>query len=90
MLEVIRAVVQQAEHRYTVHAQGRMAQQQITDHEVQHVLLSPEAEVIEEYLTDTCSPSCLIYGVTTAGWTLHVPSSYGGVIVTVYDPDPAE
>ena len=90
MLEGIRVVVQRGEHQYTVHAQGRMAQRQITDHEVQHVLLCPEAEVIEEYLTDKYSPSCLIYGVTASGRTLHVPSNYGGVIVTVYDPDPAE
>ncbi len=90
MLEGIRVVVQRGEHCYTVHAQWRMAQRRITDHEVQHVLLGPDAEVIEEYPTDKYSPSCLIYGVTASGRTLHVPSHHGGVIVTVYDPDPAE
>jgi len=82
--------VQQAEHRYTVHAQGRMAQRQITDQEVQHVLLCAEAEIIEAYLTDKYSPSCLIYGVTALGRVLHVQSNHQGVIVTAYDPDPAE
>ena len=90
MLEAIRTVVRRAEHRYTVHAQGRMAQRRITDQEVQDVLLCTEAEVIEEYPTDKYSPSCLIYGITALGRVLHVQSNHQGVIVTVYDPDPAE
>ena len=61
MLEGIRVVVQRGEHRYTVHAQERMAQRRITDQEVQQALLGPEAEVIEAYPTDKYSPSCLIY-----------------------------
>jgi hypothetical protein len=65
-------------HRYTVYAQGRMAQRQITDQEVQHVLLCAEAEVIEEYPTDKYSPSCLLYGVTALGRVLHVQSNHQG------------
>jgi Domain of unknown function (DUF4258) len=67
-----------------------MAQRQITGQEVQHVLLCAEAEVIEEYSTDKYSPSCSIYGVTALGRVLHVQSNHQGVIVTAYDPDPAE
>ena len=67
-----------------------MAQRRITDHEVQQTILGPEAEVIEEYPTDKYSPSCLMYGVTALGRVLHVQSNHEGVIVTVYDPDPAE
>jgi hypothetical protein len=67
-----------------------MAQRQIIDQEVQQVILCSEAEVIEEYPTDKYSPSCLIYGVTAVGRVLHVQSNHNGVIVTVYDPDPAE
>ena len=90
MLEAIRAVIRRADHPYTVHAQGRMAQRRITDQDVQYVLLCAEAEVIEEYPTDKYSPSCLIYGVTALGRVLHVQSNHQGVIVTVYEPDPAE
>ena len=90
MLEAIQAIVQRGEHRYTVHAQGRMAQRRITDQEVQQALLCSVAEVIEEYPTDKYSPSCLIYGVTALGRVLHVQSNQGGVLVTVYDPDPEE
>ena len=67
-----------------------MAQRQITDQEVQQVILCSESEVIEEYPTDKYSPSCLIYGVTALRRVLHVQSNHQGVIVTVYDPDPAE
>ena len=90
MLEAIQAIVRRADHRYTVHAQGRMAQRQITDHDVQHVLLCAEAEIIEEYPTDKYSPSCLIYGVTALHRVLHVQSNRQGVIVTVYEPDSTE
>ena len=83
VLEAIRAVVRRADHRYTVHAQGRMTQRQITDQEVQHVLLCAEAEIIEEYPTDKYSPSCLIYVVTALGRVLHVQSNHQGVIVPV-------
>lgn len=90
MLEAIRAVVRRGDHRYTVHAQGRMAQRRITDQEVQEIILTPAAEVIEEYPTDKYSPSCLIYGITTLRRILHVQANREGVIVTVYDPDPEE
>ena len=90
MLEEIRVTVQRQEHRYTLHAQERMAQRRITDQEVVQVILCPEAEVIEEYPTDKYSPSCLIYGCTDHRRILHVQVNHQGVIVTVYEPDPEE
>ena len=90
MLESVKAAVQRGDHRYTVHAQGRMAQRRITDQEVRQVILEPQAEVIEEYPTDKYSPSCLIYGRTARGRVLHVQANHSGVIITVYDPDPEE
>lgn len=67
-----------------------MAYRRITDSEVRQALLSPEAEVVEEYPTDKYSPSCLIYGVTARGRVLHVQANARGVVVTVYEPDPSE
>ena len=90
MLEDIRFAVQQQRHRYTLHAQERMAQRRITDQEVMQVILCAEAEVIEEYPTDKYSPSCLMYGFTEQRRVLHVQANYQGVIVTVYEPDPEE
>jgi hypothetical protein len=90
MLEEVRIAVRRQEHRYTLHAQERMAQRRITDQEVVQVILCAEAEVIEEYLTDKYSPSCLIYGFTDQRRVLHVQVNHLGVIVTVYEPAPEE
>ena len=51
----------------------------IRDLEIIEVILGKEAEVIEEYLDDKYSPSCLIYGTTLKGRILHVQSNYQGV-----------
>ena len=67
MLDGIRTAVLGGDHRYTVHAQDRMAIRRITDEEVRQAILDPEGEVIEEYPTDKYSPSCLIYGRTVQG-----------------------
>jgi hypothetical protein len=88
MLEDIRIAVRQQEHRYTLHAQARMAQRRITDQEVMQVIWCAEAEVIEQYPTDKYSPSCLIYGVTEQGRVLHVQANFQGVVVTGYEPNP--
>jgi hypothetical protein len=49
-------------------------------------------EIIEDYPTDKYGPSCLIFGVTTAGRALHVQCTYPTQprvkIITVYEPDP--
>lgn len=50
-----------------------MALRRVTDQEVREVILGAEAEVIEEYLRDKYSPSCLVYGLTARGRVLHVP-----------------
>jgi hypothetical protein len=90
MLEEVRIAVRRQEHRYTLHAQERMAQRRITDQEVMQVISCSEAEVIEEYPTDKYSPSCLIYGFTDQRRVLHVQVNQQGVIVTVYEPAPEE
>jgi hypothetical protein len=49
-------------------------------------------EVIEEYPDDKYSPTCLIYGKSKSGRHLHVHVSVPPkvVVITTYDPDPAE
>ena len=90
MLEEIRAAVRRGDLRVTVHAQSRMAERRVLSIEVQEAILGSMAEMIEEYPTDKYGPSCLIYGVTGAGRVLHIQANPRGVIITVYDPDPAE
>jgi hypothetical protein len=65
-----------------------MARRRVTDEEVRQALLGPGAEVIEEYLADKYSPTCLIFGMTVRGRVLHIQVSNAAVIVTVYEPDP--
>jgi hypothetical protein len=90
MLEHVREAVRQESHRFTVHAQMRMAERRILTTEVCEAILSQTAEVIEEYPTDKYGPSCLVYGVTRSGRVLHIQANPQGVIITTYDPDPAE
>lgn len=90
MLEQLRDAILRGDYRFTVHAQARMAERRILDVEVREAVLSPQAELIEEYPTDKYGPSCLIYGVTGVGRVLHVQATPGGVIITAYDPDPTE
>lgn len=90
MLEQVRDAIVRGEHRFTVHAQLRMAERRILDAEIRECILSPLAEVIEEYPIHKYGPSCLIYGVTEAGRVLHVQANPQGGIITAYDPDPAE
>lgn len=90
MLEQTQEAIRRAVHRYTVHAQGQMAKRRILDSEVRETVLGAEAEVIEEYPSDKYGPSCLIYGVTAAGRVLHVQANPAGVIITAYEPDPAQ
>jgi hypothetical protein len=90
MLEQIRAAIERRDHRYTIHAQSRMAERRILDVEIQDAILNDMAEIIEEYPADKYGPSYLIYGVTGAGRVLHVQANPQGVIITVYEPDAAE
>ena len=65
----------------------------ITDQEVGEVVQS--AELLEEYPDDRLYPSCLFFGLTGVGRPLHLVVAYNEtgdevVIVTVYQPDPAE
>jgi len=50
--------------------------------------------IIEEYPSDPRGPSCLVLGRTEAGRAIHVvcgTTQEGGLlIVTAYEPDPAE
>lgn len=51
------------------------------------------AEVIEDYPEDKYGPSCLIFGRTTTGRSLHIQCSYSSrpliKVITLYEPDPA-
>ncbi len=77
---------------FRVHAIRRMFQRRIGAEEVRHILTA--GEVIENYPDDLPFPSRLVLG-----WSgtrpLHVvaadnPMAQETIIITVYEPDPAE
>ncbi len=82
--------ITKGEYRVSDHAIKRMIQKSIEQPEVIETILN--GEIIEEYPHDKYSPSCLIYGKTKAGRNLHVQVSLPPkvVVITTYDPDPAE
>ena len=86
----IRVKIGIGEYRFSDHAVKRIIKRSIDRLEIQEAVLS--GEIIEEYLDDKYSPSCLIYGKTVAGRNLHVQISLPPtvVIITAYEPDETE
>ena len=74
-------------YRFSDHAVKRMIQRSIDRNEIEEAV--HYGEIIEEYPDDKYSPSCLLFGQTTAKRNLHVQVSLPPkvVIVTVYEPD---
>ncbi|MCX7011576.1 MAG: DUF4258 domain-containing protein [Candidatus Sumerlaeota bacterium] len=89
-IEDIRPCVRAKDYRVSDHAVKRMMRRSIERVEFEEALM--EGEIIEQYRGDKYSPSCLIYGKTRRGRDLHVQVSLPPrvVIITAYDPDPAE
>ncbi len=77
---------------FTSHAKNEMLYEEagpIREHEVKEAL--QKGEIIEEYQEDRPYPSCLVFGRTNKGRSLHVvcaPVESEGklVIITVYQP----
>jgi hypothetical protein len=89
-ITAIRDKIQCGVYRISDHAVKRMIQRAIKRSDVIEAILC--GEIIEEYPKDKYWPSCLIYGKTKGGRDLHVQVSNPPhvVIITTYDPDPAE
>ncbi|MCH8295798.1 DUF4258 domain-containing protein [Candidatus Poribacteria bacterium] len=87
-LTEIQDKIQKDEYRISDHAIKRMIQRSIDRFEVMEAILN--GEIIEEYLQDKYSPSCLIYGRTKVGRDLHVQVSLAPkvVVITTYEPHP--
>lgn len=89
-LDAIKETARERQLIFTEHAIRQMLKRQITVNEVRDAVLS--GEIIEDYPDDKYSPSCLLYGRTQAGRSLHVQCSAPPRVrvVTVYQPDPDE
>jgi hypothetical protein len=89
LLSDIIAAIRDSEFTITLHAQQQMTARRIRVSEVREVLISPDAEVIEDYPEDPRGPSCLVCG-KALNRVLHVHVSYPPeiVVITAYEPDP--
>lgn len=81
----IRSKLKTGDYRFTLHALERRIERSISRAEVEEAVLS--GDIIEDYPEDKYSPSCLVFGLTKQGRTLHVQCSLDPVwIITCYDP----
>jgi len=85
-LDNLREIFAAEKCRYTIHAQGQMALRHIRTIEIAEAILGEHADIIEQYPDDKYAPSCLVYGHTSQGRTLHVQINFQGVVITAYEP----
>jgi len=87
-IEEIRELATQNRIKWNGHAVQRMLQRSISRKQILDGLMC--GEIIEEYPEDYPYPSCLILGMLTESFPLHVICSVGQGylwIITVYKPD---
>ncbi len=77
--------------RITDHADEEAVADKLTFDEIYFSVFG--GEIIEDYPTDKPYPSCLIYGKTFRGDSVHTVWAYNAqnrwaVVITVYRPDP--
>lgn len=89
-IAVIQAKILEGNYRFSDHAIKRMMERSVERKEVEYIILY--GEIIEEYPDDKYSPSCLIYGQTLSGRSLHVQVSLPPkvIVITVYEPESEE
>jgi len=74
---------------FSRHAFKRAVEHNISDVEIMQA--GQQARIIEDYLDDKYTPSCLLLGFTAAQRPLHLQVSYADTpllkIITLYEPD---
>ena len=85
----VQEAIRNAELLFSLHAQQQITARKIAISEIRAAMISPEAEIIEDYPNDPRGPSCLVYG-KFANRSLHIHISYPPdiLIITAYQPDP--
>ena len=89
-LREIRVKIRAADYRFSDHSVKQMIKRSVDRFEIEESV--SDGEIIEEYPEDKYSPSCLVYGKTKAGRSLHVQLSFppAVVVITVYEPNETE
>ncbi len=87
-INIIRQMVKDEKIRWTNHVIVRLFQRNITQEDIEKVLLN--GEIIEEYENDYPYPSCLVYGMSLKNKVIHVVCGIDKNelwIITAYYPD---
>ena len=87
-INMIKQMVKEGKIRWTNHVVVRLFQRNITQADIEKVLL--EGEIIEEYENDYPYPSCLVYGINLNNEVLHIVCGANETelwIITAYYPD---
>lgn len=87
-IEQIRALCGTDHVVWSAHCLKRLQQRSIRIADVEYAMAN--GEIIEDYPTDFPFPSCLVFGITRAGQTLHVVCAVGEgslFVITAYRPD---
>jgi hypothetical protein len=91
-LSEIQDQLSRGEFEFSRHAFRRAIERNISAAEIEEA--GAHARVIEDYVDDKYSPSCLLLGFTLAGRPLHIQVSYADTelvkIITLYEPDANE
>jgi len=88
----IRRQLASGEFEFSRHAFKRAVERNISELEIKQA--GRKAVIIEDYLDDKYSPSCLLLGFTETERPLHLQISYADTelvrIITLYEPDETE
>lgn len=87
-IDTIKQMVKYGKIRQTNHVVVRLFQRNITQGDIENVLLN--GEIIEEYENDYPYSSCLVYGINLNNEVLHVVCGLNEIelwIITAYYPD---
>ena len=89
-IEQVRVQLLLGEFDLTRHARIRVVERDISRSDIGQS--GADSVIIEEYLEDKYSPSCLLLGFTRDGHPLHIQVSLADTelvrVITVYEPDP--
>lgn len=91
-IERMRHQLSTGEFDFSRHAVKRAVERNISEQEIRQAGIA--ADIIEEYMEDKYSPSCLLLGFTQTRRPLHIHVSRAKTdlvkIITIYEPHAAE
>jgi Domain of unknown function (DUF4258) len=89
LLDAIQDAFRRRTWRFTVHGLQEAVTERLGQSDIEHAIIDPQSELIEDYPLDPRGASCLILSWDN-GLPIHIVVSYPPkvVVITVYRPDP--